>query len=112
MTRKDCAAAAAAVLVGDGHDAAIYDRTGPDAVGADELAALASELASKPVTVAHVCDDDLTAGYIDAGCPPEVAQLLVSFGASTRLGYLDTVTTAVADLTGHEPTSLRDSIGL
>ena len=112
VTREDCAAAAAAVLVGDGHDAAIYDITGPDAVGADDLAALASELANKPVTVAHVSDDDLTAGYIDAGLPPEVAQLLVSFGASTRLGYLDTVTTAVADLTGHQPTSLRDSIGL
>ena len=51
-----CAAAAAAVLASGGHENTAYDITGPEAVDADGLAALAAEIGGKPVEVVRVDD--------------------------------------------------------
>ncbi len=45
---------------------------------------------------------------VAAGLPAAVAPILVGFGEAARLGALELVTTAVADLTGREPASLAD----
>jgi NAD(P)H dehydrogenase (quinone) len=112
VTREDCAAVAAAVLVQEGHDGKAYDVTGPAALGADDLAALAGELGGTPVEVVHVDDDTYVKGLVGAGLPEEMARVVASFGAAAREGHLDTVATTVADLTGRAPTSLREVIGL
>jgi NAD(P)H dehydrogenase (quinone) len=112
VTREDCAAAAAAVLVQDGHDDTAYEVTGPAALGAADLAALAAELGGAPVEVVHVGDDAYVQGLVGAGLPAEMARLVASFGTAAREGYLDTVATTVADLTGHPPTPLREVLGL
>jgi NAD(P)H dehydrogenase (quinone) len=49
VTREDCAAAAAAVLMGAGHENKAYDITGPELVGVREIAAAASAVTGKPV---------------------------------------------------------------
>jgi NAD(P)H dehydrogenase (quinone) len=49
VTREDCAAAAAAVLVGTGHEGKTYDITGPELVGVREIAAAATAVAGKHV---------------------------------------------------------------
>jgi NAD(P)H dehydrogenase (quinone) len=109
VTRADCASVAAAVLASDGHVGRAYDVTGPEAHDALSLAALASELGHKQVEVVSVDDEAYAAGLVEhAGLPEAFAQLLASFGASARLGFLDTVTSAVADLTGRAPESLAD----
>jgi NAD(P)H dehydrogenase (quinone) len=51
VSRDDCAAAAAAVLVQDGHEQQMYDITRPEAIGPRDLAALATELVERPVEV-------------------------------------------------------------
>jgi NAD(P)H dehydrogenase (quinone) len=112
VTREDCAAAAVAVLTQDGHAGKTYDVTGPEAFTADDLAALAAELSGQPVEVDQVSDEELIAGMTAGGLPAPVAQLLASFGASTRGGFLANVTTAVKDLTGEEATSLRHVIAV
>ncbi|WP_375479838.1 SDR family oxidoreductase [uncultured Jatrophihabitans sp.] len=106
VTREDCAAAAAAVLTQDGHEGMTYDVTGPEALSGADLAALAGELGGRPVELVSVDDDTFAAGLREAGLPDEVAELVASFGASTRNGYLAKVSTAVADLTGRQPTAL------
>jgi NAD(P)H dehydrogenase (quinone) len=108
VSRDDCAAAAAAVLAGTGHEGRAYDITGPEAIGAAELAALASEIGGKDVAVAPVDDEALIAGMTGSGLPDVVARLLASFGTSTREGFLETVSTAVEDLAGNPPRALRD----
>jgi len=112
VTREDCAAVAAAVLTQDGHDGKAYDVTGPDALGADDLAALAGKLGGTPVEVVHLDDEAFVQGLVGAGLPDEVARLLASFGAAARGGYMDTVATTVADITGRTATPLRDVLGL
>jgi NAD(P)H dehydrogenase (quinone) len=110
VARDDCAAAAVGVLTGDGHEGRAYDITGPEALTAHDLAALAGEIAGGTIEVVAVDDQAYIDGMVSAGMPTPVAQMLASFGAASRLGYLDTVSTAVRDLTGRQPTTLRDLV--
>jgi NAD(P)H dehydrogenase (quinone) len=107
VSRDDCAAAAAAVLTSAGHENTSYDITGPQSVSAEELAALAGEIAGQKIEVVHVDDDAFVAGLTGAGLPEAAARLYASFGASTRGGFLEGVSNAVKDLTGEAPRSLR-----
>jgi NAD(P)H dehydrogenase (quinone) len=107
VSRDDCAAAAAAVLTTSGHESRSYDITGPQSVSAEELAALAGEIAGQKIDVVHVDDDAFVAGLTRVGLPEEAARLYASFGASTREGFLESVSSAVEDLTGEAPRSLR-----
>lgn len=110
VSRNDCAAVAAAVVAGGDHNGKIYDVTGPQALGADQLASLYSELGRCEVTPVAIDDAALVAGMVEHGVPGEIAQLLASFGVSAREGYLDTVSSSVEDLTGRAPRTLRETL--
>jgi NAD(P)H dehydrogenase (quinone) len=107
VSRLDCADAAAAVLVGDEHANRIYDITGEEAIDADGLAALYAELSGKPVAVAQL-DDDAWVEAMSAHMPAAFAQAYATLGRAQRLGYQGFVSTAVRDITGHAPRSLRE----
>ncbi|MDO9355421.1 MAG: SDR family oxidoreductase [Solirubrobacteraceae bacterium] len=109
VSREDCAAAAAAVLAGGAeHAGQAYEISGGEALTQDQVAALLTEVTGKPVAVVQVDDEGLTGGLTAAGLPDFIIPVLVTFGTAQREGYLDLVTTAVADLTGRQPTPLRD----
>jgi NAD(P)H dehydrogenase (quinone) len=109
VSREDCAAAAAAVLAGGTrHEGKVYDITGPELLGGDDLAALYGSVGGAPVQAVAVDDDAYVAGALAAGLPEPVAGLLASFGAAIRGGHLDQVSTTVADLTGRGPRPLRE----
>lgn len=110
VSRDDCAAAAAAVLVQDGHESKAYDVTGPEAVGAAELAALAAELGGRAVEVVPVDDDAVVAGMVAGGVPEAVAHIRLSFVVAAREGFLDAVSGAVQELTGRSPASVREVV--
>jgi NAD(P)H dehydrogenase (quinone) len=108
VTRADCAAAAVAVLTGDGHEGKIYDVTGPEALDADDLAAIYGELGDTDVTVAQCDDEGWVAAMVQrAGMPEPVAQVLATFGAAQRQGYTALATGTVERLTGRPATSPR-----
>jgi NAD(P)H dehydrogenase (quinone) len=88
VTRDDCAAAAAAVLSKPGHDNKAYDITGPELIGPREVAAAAASVTGKPIETVPA----------DPNAPPAR-----SFGGPA----LEVTSTAVADLTGRPPTSVR-----
>ncbi|SDK72314.1 NAD(P)H dehydrogenase (quinone) [Nocardioides sp. YR527] len=106
VTRADCAAVAAGVLTGEGHEGKAYDVTGPHAYTAADLAELATQKSAKPVEVVRVDDEAYTAGLVSAGLPDFIAPLLTSFGTATRLGKLATVTDVVEQVGGRKPTPL------
>lgn len=106
VTRADCAAVAAGVLTGEGHEGKAYDVTGPHAYTAADLAELATQKAGKPVEVVQVDDEAYTTGLVSAGLPDFIAPLLTSFGTATRLGKLATVTDVVEKIGGRKPTPL------
>jgi NAD(P)H dehydrogenase (quinone) len=111
VARDDCAAAAAAVLLQDGHAGAIYDITGPQSFDAEALAALYGDLGGKRVAVRPIDDATFVAGLVGGSTDGHLlygAELLASFGRATREGFLDVRGDAVAKLTGRAPCSLRD----
>jgi NAD(P)H dehydrogenase (quinone) len=109
VSRADCAAVAAAVLTGEGHEGKAYDVTGPEALGAEAQAALFSELGGKEVSVTHVDDDAWVAAMVEhAGLPEPAARIYASFGEAARRGYADSVSTVVEDLTGRAPVAARE----
>lgn len=106
VTREDCAAAAAAVLTSAGHEGRSYDITGPQALTAADLAALARRSSGREVELVLVDDEAYAGGLRAVGLPAPVADLITSFGASIRGGFLADVSSAVLDLTGRQPTAL------
>jgi NAD(P)H dehydrogenase (quinone) len=109
VARADCAAVAAVVLTSDGHDGKMYDVTGPEALSADDVAALFAELGGRPVEALSVDDDAYVAGLVEhAHMPEPVARGLATFGLGARRGYLAAVSDTVADLTGVAPRPARD----
>jgi NAD(P)H dehydrogenase (quinone) len=107
VSRHDCAEVAAAVLAGNDHDDRIYDITGEEAFDADALAALYGELSGNPVTVAQL-DDDAWIAATAAHMPDAGARAYATLGQAQRLGYQGFVSTAVRDITGNAPRSLRE----
>jgi NAD(P)H dehydrogenase (quinone) len=109
VSREDCAAAAAAVLAGDGHDGRIYDVTGAEGLTAAEVAALFVELGGRPVEVVHIDDETYAAGLVEhAGMPRPVAEVYASFGTGARRGYSAPVSDTVLQLVGRPPKTVRD----
>lgn len=108
--REDCAEAAAAVLTQDGHENRVLDVSGPEALGADDLAALAGEIGGRDVDVVDVADDEFATGLRATGLPEPAVGLITSFGSSTRAGHLGNVTATVADLTGRAPRLLSAAV--
>ena len=89
VTREDCAAAAAAVLLGSAHENKAYDITGPELIGMREIAAAATEVTGKPIEV--------VAADPNAPAPPR------GFGGPS----MAVTSNDVAMLTGRPATSVR-----
>jgi NAD(P)H dehydrogenase (quinone) len=108
VTREDCAAAAAAVLATPGHENRAYNVTGPDAVGPRELAALAAEIGGRPVELVVLDEAAYVARLRAAGSSEQGIRGALSFAAELASPLLREPSSAVADLTGRAPTSVRD----
>jgi NAD(P)H dehydrogenase (quinone) len=109
VARADCAAAAAVVLTSDGHDGKLYDVTGPEALSADEVAALFAALGGRPVEALATDDGAFVAGLVEhAHMPEPVAQAYATFGMGARRGYSGVVSDTVRELTGAAPQSVHD----
>jgi NAD(P)H dehydrogenase (quinone) len=111
VSRDDCAAVAAVVVAGPGHENRVYDVTGPESFTPLDLARLYGELAGRAVDVEELDDeafvDRLRAGAQDDEHARYGAQLVASFGRSIREGYMASRTSVVESLTGCAARTLR-----
>jgi NAD(P)H dehydrogenase (quinone) len=114
VAREDCAAAAAAVLLGEGHDGAVYEITGSEAFTADALAALYADLGGRRVRARSLGDAEFIATLVAGATGDDHlrygAELVASFGRSIRDGYMSACTDHVAMLTKRPPRSLRQTL--
>ena len=108
--RADCAADAAAVLLAGGHDGKEYDVTGPEALGATDVAGLYAEVGVPPGRGrAGRRRRRTTAAWSSTpACPSPSRRTYTTFGTGARRATPRPVSTTVADLTGRQPTSARD----
>jgi len=110
VARDDIAAAIAGALANPPIGSATYTLTGSEALTNEEIAGLASQIAGKQASVAHLTDEQLAGGMKGAGLPEAIIPTLVSFDTATREGDLATITDDVAKLSGRKPRPVRDFI--
>jgi NAD(P)H dehydrogenase (quinone) len=108
VARADVAAAAAGILVGDGHAGAIYNATGPARLSGAERAALIGDIAGHPLAFLVITEEQLRAGLKKANLPAAVVNTVVSIQRSFAAGAFDMVTGDVERLGGRPPRPLRD----
>ncbi len=108
VTREDCARAAAAALSSDDASNSVLDITGPKAVSYEELAKIVTRITGKPIKVLDMPASDFKGALVAAGQPEAYANLFLSFDLAAKQGTMATVTSAVRDLAGSEPTTLEN----
>lgn len=108
VTRADCAAIAAAVLVEPPAGNQTLDVTGPEALDSAAFAALLSKLSGKAIGVQSIPVAALVEGMVQHGLPRYLAEVLGSFDAGIAAGELAVVSDSVQRFTGKKPESLAD----
>jgi len=108
VARGDVAAAAAGILIGEGHAGAIYNATGPERLSGAERARLIAEITGRPLAFRVITEEQLRAGLTKAGLPVEVVNIVISIQASFAAGAFDIVTGDVERLGGRPAKPLRD----
>jgi NAD(P)H dehydrogenase (quinone) len=106
--REDVAAAAAGILLGDGHAGAIYNATGATAYTGAERAALVSEILGTRISFAVIPVRTLQAGMAQMGLPEHIINTVVDIQQDFASGAFNVVTGDVEKLAGHPPKSLRE----
>jgi NAD(P)H dehydrogenase (quinone) len=107
VARDDVAAAAAGILLGEGHAGAIYNATGPAAVSGAERAALLQDVSRKPVRFVALEEAQLRDGMARALVPEEYIDSLIDIERHFVAGDFNIVTGDVARLAGRKPLPLR-----
>jgi NAD(P)H dehydrogenase (quinone) len=108
VARDDVAAAAAGILIGEGHAGAIYNATGPERLSGRERANVIADITGQPLAFLIITEEQLRTGLTQAGLPPGAVNIVVSIQASFAAGAFDIVTGDVERLGGRPPTPLRD----
>jgi NAD(P)H dehydrogenase (quinone) len=108
VARSDVAAAAAGILIGDGHGGAIYNATGPERLSGAERAGVIAEIAGRALPFRVITEEQLRAGLAQAGLPAGAVNIVVGIQESFAAGAFDIVTGDVERLGGRPPKHLRD----
>jgi NAD(P)H dehydrogenase (quinone) len=108
VARGDVAAAAAGILIGDGHAGAIYNATGPERLSGAERASLIAKITGRPLAFLAITEEQLRAGLTQAGLPVGVVNTVINLQTSFAAGEFDIVTGDVERLGGRPPKPLRD----
>ena len=108
VVRDDVARAAAGALTAETTQSRRLDVSGPQALTAAQIVAIANEVFGTSIIAVPVSDEQLADGLAAAGLPAPLVELIVAMDANTREGKVDIVSDTVERLTGKPPRSLRE----
>ncbi|MBV7670351.1 SDR family oxidoreductase [Streptomyces halstedii] len=109
-SRADFAAAAVAVLTGEGHLGAAYELSGDTAWSLDEYAAQVAAATGKEITYSRVPAAAHREILVGAGVPEAFATILVDVDEAIGRGLLAGTSGDLARLTGRPTTPLADTV--
>jgi len=109
-TRGDYAAAAAAVLTGEGHIGATYELSGDTAWSLAEYAAVVSEATGREIAYKNVPAATHQEILVGAGLPEPFAAILVDVDEAIARGLLAGTSGDLARLIGRPTTPLAESV--
>ncbi|HET6703450.1 SDR family oxidoreductase [Amycolatopsis sp.] len=105
-TRADYAAAAVAVLTGEGHEGKIYELAGDVTWTYADLAAEIAKATGREITYADLPADEHAKVLAQAGLPEPVVGLLVALDANTKDGLLAETSADLRTLIGRPSTPI------
>jgi NAD(P)H dehydrogenase (quinone) len=108
--RADYAAAAAAVLTGQGHQGKAYELGGDPAWTYSDLAAEIFKAAGTPVIYQNLTAEQHKQALADAGLPEHYAELVVDSDQGIAAGHLETHSGDLTRLIGRPTTTLTDAV--
>ncbi|TMR24999.1 SDR family oxidoreductase [Nonomuraea turkmeniaca] len=98
--RADYAAAAAAVLTGDGHEGKVYELAGDTAWTLADLAAEISAVTGKEIAYQNLPKDDYAGVLAGAGLPAPMPDVMADVDVNISRGWLADTPGALRELTG------------
>lgn len=107
--REDYAKAAAAVLLGTGHENKVYELSGPQA-SYPELAATLSRILGREVPVRQYDDGGMAAYLAESGLSEFMVEMVVGIQAAIRNGALDVRSRDFETLLGRPVTPLKTAL--
>lgn len=109
-SRADYAAAAAAVLAGEGHAGKIYELAGDEAFTLEQFAAEITKQSGKTVAYVRLPEADFKAALLGAGLPPELAELIATSDTAAADGALFDDSRTLGKLIGRPTTPFATTI--
>ncbi|MEU4997521.1 SDR family oxidoreductase [Streptomyces sp. NPDC021622] len=109
-SRADYAAAAVAVLTGDGHQGKAYELSGDVAWSLAEYAAEIARQSGKDISYANVPAEQNLANLTGAGLPERFAAILVDVDGAIERGLLAGTSGDLSRLIGRPTTPLADAV--
>lgn len=107
VTREDCADAAAGALASSENKNTVVDITGAEALGYEEIAAIAGEIAGRKLPYVDMSEADFKQALMKSGLPEIWADGYVSFDVTAKQGLLNQPSEAVLKYSGHQPKTLK-----
>ncbi len=120
VSKRDCVDAAAAVLLGSGHENAIYEITGPELLTLREAARITAEISGRPIEYRDVSHEEKLAFFDAAGVSRTYeegmlhkdagawsSEEMISYERGLRQGYFAICSRHVQLLTGRPARSMR-----
>ncbi|MEU0844096.1 SDR family oxidoreductase [Streptomyces sp. NPDC005962] len=111
-SRADYAAAAVAVLTGEGHENTAYELSGDTAWSFAEYAAEIARQTGKEIAYRAVSADEVRGILTGAGLPEPLAAILADVDAAIERGRLAATPGDLSRLTGRPTTPIADSLTL
>ena len=103
---RDIAAVAAKLLTSTQFDNTEFDLTGSEAFDHDQVAAVLSQAAGRPIGYTDISPEAMREGLLGAGLPADYVEFMLVILRFFKLGYNERTTDAVARITGAAPRSL------
>lgn len=106
--REDAAEAAAVILASNGAYDGPTTITAGEAPTFDDIAAIASEVSGRSITVTRTDEDDWVAAQVGAGTPEVMARFALGIYQAAQGGFFAGVDPLLGMLLGRRPRSVRD----
>lgn len=110
--RADYAAAAVAVLTGEGHENTAYELSGDTAWSFAEYAAEIARQTGKEITYRAVSEEEVKGILTGAGLPEPLAAILADVDTAIERGLLAATPGDLSRLTGRPTTPIADSLAV
>jgi len=110
VSRDNVAAAAAGILLGEGHNGAIYTATGPQALTGAERAEAVAQASGKPLNFITIPVEAMEEQLKQAQLPPFVINAIIGTQKNLTNGDFNIVTGDVEKLAGRKPKSFEEVV--